>query len=196
VKTATDPLRIVHILDWLGTGGWHRWCGRWRPASGSRATRCPLSACSRRYTRSGPVSRRAPPSARTRCGARARLRCRAKGCQEISGDTQAQILHTNAYRPDVLAAPEGRRASVTIVTTVHGFSGDSWRDRTDEWLQRGATGRLDGVVAVSVKRPGEPSRPAPPRTSCTVSRVRGAAGRPRVQGHRTRPPTRSAGNVG
>ena len=61
------------------------------------------------------------------------------------------ILHTHGYRPDVLHAPVARQLGIRTVTTVHGFTGGSRRNRFYEWLQRRAFRRLDAVVAVSEK---------------------------------------------
>jgi glycosyltransferase involved in cell wall biosynthesis len=61
----------------------------------------------------------------------------------------AEVLHTHGYRPDVLLASEARRAGVSVVTTVHGFSGGGVKNRIYEWLQRRAHRSFDGVVAVS-----------------------------------------------
>jgi glycosyltransferase involved in cell wall biosynthesis len=78
-----------------------------------------------------------------------------RAIRRLLGDEPAQILHTHGYRPDVLVAPEGRRAGAATITTVHGFGGGRWKNRTYEWLQRRAFRRFDGVVAVSAKLAGE-----------------------------------------
>jgi glycosyltransferase involved in cell wall biosynthesis len=66
-------------------------------------------------------------------------------------EVRADVLHTHGYRPDVLAAPVARSMGVGTVTTVHGFTGNGWKNRSYEWLQRRAYRRFDAVVAVSRK---------------------------------------------
>lgn len=58
-------------------------------------------------------------------------------------------VHTHGYRPDVIDAGVPRRAGIPVVTTAHGFTGGSWRNRVYEYLQRRAFRRFDAVVAVS-----------------------------------------------
>lgn len=74
-----------------------------------------------------------------------------RAVRAILQDTAPDVLHTHGYRPDVLAAPQARREGVATVTTVHGFSGGSMKNRLYEWLQRRAFRTFDGVVAVSAR---------------------------------------------
>jgi glycosyltransferase involved in cell wall biosynthesis len=74
-----------------------------------------------------------------------------RALRRILAETRAQVVHTHGYRPDVLTSPEGRRVGAATVTTVHGFSGGSLKNRAYEWLQRRTFRTLDGVVAVSSK---------------------------------------------
>ena len=62
---------------------------------------------------------------------------------------QPDVVHTHGYRPDVLDAGAARRLGIPVVTTVHGYTGGSWRNRLYERLQRRALRRFDAVVAVS-----------------------------------------------
>src|SRR5690606_13389587 len=64
---------------------------------------------------------------------------------------KADVLHTHGYRSDVLASPLARAMGIATVTTVHGFTGNGFRNRAYEWLQRRAYRRFDSVVAVSAK---------------------------------------------
>jgi glycosyltransferase involved in cell wall biosynthesis len=64
-------------------------------------------------------------------------------------DLEADVLHTHGYRPDVVDAPVARAAGVATVTTVHGFTGNTLRNRVYEWVQRRAFRRFDAVLAVS-----------------------------------------------
>jgi len=59
------------------------------------------------------------------------------------------VVHTHGYRPDVVDAPVARGRGIPTVTTVHGFTGNSLKNRFYEWLQRRAFRRFDAVVAVS-----------------------------------------------
>ena len=59
------------------------------------------------------------------------------------------IVHTHGYRSDMVGGLAAHRADVPIVTTVHGFTGGSLKNRAFEALQRLAFRRFDAVVAVS-----------------------------------------------
>ncbi len=59
------------------------------------------------------------------------------------------VVHTHGYRADVVSLGIARRLGIATATTVHGFTGGSWRNRLYEWLQVLAFRRLDAVVAVS-----------------------------------------------
>ena len=69
----------------------------------------------------------------------------------ICARKKPDIVHTHGYLPDVLSASLGRRLPFGRVTTVHGFTGGSLRNRTYEWMHRRSYSRFDAVVAVSVK---------------------------------------------
>ncbi len=73
---------------------------------------------------------------------RAELRARLR---ELVPD----VVHTHGYRPDVVDAPAARRSGIPTVTTVHGFTGGSWKIRLYERLQLRLLRRFDAVVAVS-----------------------------------------------
>jgi glycosyltransferase involved in cell wall biosynthesis len=66
-------------------------------------------------------------------------------CRRLRPD----IVHTHGYRPDVVDSGVAHRRGIATVTTVHGFTGGSWKDRLYEHLQRRAFRRFDAVVAVS-----------------------------------------------
>jgi len=61
----------------------------------------------------------------------------------------ANIIHTHGYRSDVMGAVVARRAGVSVLTTVHGFTGGGRRNRLYERLQEWSFRRFDAVVAVS-----------------------------------------------
>lgn len=69
--------------------------------------------------------------------------------REILAAIPGGVLHTHGYRPDVVDAPVARAMGVPTVTTVHGFTTGSWRNRFYEWMQRRSYRRFDAVVAVS-----------------------------------------------
>ena len=66
-------------------------------------------------------------------------------CDQFAPD----ILHSHGYLPDFLAASLGSKFYVARVSTVHGFTGGSPRNRLYEWMQRRSFSRFDAVVAVS-----------------------------------------------
>lgn len=59
------------------------------------------------------------------------------------------VVHTHGYRSDIVGGLAAHRAGAPIVTTVHGFTGGSLKNRGFEALQRFAFRRFDAVVAVS-----------------------------------------------
>lgn len=59
------------------------------------------------------------------------------------------VVHTHGYRADVVDGGVARALGIPVVTTVHGFTGGSWRNRGYQWIQRRAFRRFDAVVAVS-----------------------------------------------
>jgi glycosyltransferase involved in cell wall biosynthesis len=77
------------------------------------------------------------------------FRSQRRAVLEICRLATPDVLHTHGYLPDVLAASFGRKFSAARVSTVHGFTGGSWRNRFYEWLQRRSYARFDAVVAVS-----------------------------------------------
>jgi len=66
-------------------------------------------------------------------------------CQRLRPDA----VHTHGYRPDVVDAGVARQLGIPVITTVHGFTGGTWRNLVYEFLQRRAFRRFDAVVAVS-----------------------------------------------
>src|SRR5687768_7270513 len=61
----------------------------------------------------------------------------------------AEVAHSHGYHADVLLATTRRAYPCATVTTLHGFTGGSWRNRFYEGLQLRALRRFDAVVAVS-----------------------------------------------
>jgi glycosyltransferase involved in cell wall biosynthesis len=59
------------------------------------------------------------------------------------------VVHTHGYRPDVVDSGVARAHGIPTVTTVHGFTGGSLRNRLYQHLQMNVLRRFDAVVAVS-----------------------------------------------
>jgi len=68
---------------------------------------------------------------------------------DVCGELNPDVVHTHGYRPDVLARGPAQRRGIATVTTVHGFTGNGWRNRFYEALQVRSFKRFDAVVAVS-----------------------------------------------
>lgn len=80
-----------------------------------------------------------------------RYRAERRWVRALLDREAADVLHTHGYRPDVVDAPVARAAGIATVTTVHGFTGGGWKNRSYEWLQIRAFRRFSAVVAVSPK---------------------------------------------
>jgi glycosyltransferase involved in cell wall biosynthesis len=76
---------------------------------------------------------------------RAQRRSIIATCNQFAPD----VLHSHGYLPDVLAASLGSSFHAARVSTVHGFTLGSPRNRLYEWMQRRSLSRFDAVVAVS-----------------------------------------------
>jgi glycosyltransferase involved in cell wall biosynthesis len=68
----------------------------------------------------------------------------------IVRDRRVQIVHAHDYKTDLIALAMGRRGGVVPLTTAHGWTGHSWRERrvyypADKWL----IARFPRVIAVS-----------------------------------------------
>lgn len=83
-----------------------------------------------------------------RVGGRGYLRER-RLVRELLEEVRPGVLHTHGYRPDLLDAPVAARMGIGTVTTVHGFTRGSGKNRVYEWLQRRAFRGFDAVAAVS-----------------------------------------------
>ena len=59
------------------------------------------------------------------------------------------LLHTHGYRADIIGGLVARSCGLPAVSTVHGFTGGSRRNRLNEHLQCVALRYADGVIAVS-----------------------------------------------
>jgi len=59
------------------------------------------------------------------------------------------VVHTHGYRADVIGGIVARSSGARTVSTVHGFTGGSPRNRLNERFQLIALRHADGVIAVS-----------------------------------------------
>jgi len=60
-----------------------------------------------------------------------------------------ELVHTHGYRADLIGGAAARASHVPVVSTVHGFTGGSMRNRLYEALQAFALRRADAVIAVA-----------------------------------------------
>jgi len=60
-----------------------------------------------------------------------------------------QVWHAHDYKTDILGRLISRWHPMKLVTTMHGFTGETWRTRLYAKLSRGALRRYDRVLAVS-----------------------------------------------
>lgn len=83
-----------------------------------------------------------------------RLRGRAWRAEVVAITTairefRPDVVHTHGFRSDVLGLVAARRTGKPVVSTVHGYTGGSWKVRLYERVQRRALRSFDAVVAVS-----------------------------------------------
>lgn len=69
--------------------------------------------------------------------------------RQLCRSRAADVVHTHGYRSDIVGGLAGHRAGLPVVTTVHGFTGGSLKNRALESAQRFAFRHFDAVVAVS-----------------------------------------------
>lgn len=69
--------------------------------------------------------------------------------RQLCRSRAADVVHSHGYRSDIVGGLAGHRSGIPIVTTVHGFTGGSLKNRALEALQRFAFCHFDAVVAVS-----------------------------------------------
>ncbi len=78
-----------------------------------------------------------------------KYRAERAAVREALREDRPDVVHTHGYRADVVDSPVARDMGIPTVVTVHGFTGEGWRGRLYEWIQRRALARFDAVVAVS-----------------------------------------------
>jgi len=59
------------------------------------------------------------------------------------------VVHSHGYRSDILHLPVAREGGIGTVSTLHGFTGQTWKVRLYEVLQLRALRRASAVIAVS-----------------------------------------------
>jgi glycosyltransferase involved in cell wall biosynthesis len=74
-----------------------------------------------------------------------------KALRQICARSRPDILHSHGSHPDVLAASVGSGCKAALVSTVHGFTGGSYRNRLYQWMQLVSYRRFDAFVVVSRK---------------------------------------------
>src|SRR6185503_19426842 len=84
----------------------------------------------------------------------------------IIRDTRVAVVHSHNYHADIVALFAARRAGVPVITTVHGFSGGSLKNRAYEWLDRWLLRFFDRVICVS-----DETRSRVVRAGCPPERV-------------------------
>jgi glycosyltransferase involved in cell wall biosynthesis len=72
-----------------------------------------------------------------------------RALRALISELRPDVVHTHGYRSDVIGAAAARRVDSAVVSTVHGFTGGSWRNRVNELVQCLALRRAAAVVAVA-----------------------------------------------
>ena len=67
----------------------------------------------------------------------------------LVGRVKPALVHTHGYRADIIGGLVARACGLPAVSTVHGFTGGSRRNRLNERIQCLALRYADGVIAVS-----------------------------------------------
>jgi glycosyltransferase involved in cell wall biosynthesis len=149
---AVDPLHIMHVLAPAAFGGLEsvvRMLAHGQHARGHRVTVATVletsdDARALRAALSGDGAEVVPIVLPGRSYLR-EWRAIAALCRQMS----PSIVHTHGYRADIVAGWAARHSGVPTVSTVHGFTGGSWKNRLNERLDCAALARFHAVVAVS-----------------------------------------------
>ena len=64
-------------------------------------------------------------------------------------DLAPDVMHSHGYHTDVVAHGPARQAGIATVSTAHGYTSGTWRNRLYEYADRFVLRRFDAVVAVS-----------------------------------------------
>jgi glycosyltransferase involved in cell wall biosynthesis len=74
-----------------------------------------------------------------------------KALRDICTRLRPDVIHSHGSHPDVLAASVATNCKAALVSTVHGFTGGSYRNRLYQWMQLMSYRRFDAIVVVSRK---------------------------------------------
>lgn len=88
------------------------------------------------------------PVTRVAVGGRSYLR-EYRSIAALVARLKPAVIHTHGYRADVIGGCVARAQGIPTVSTVHGFTGGSGRNRLNERVQCLALRRADAVMAVS-----------------------------------------------
>ena len=101
----------------------------------------------------------------------------ARAIREAVRDARSEVVHSHGYRTDVVAALTRAGPGTKLVSTAHGYTGGSWKNRLYEHLQAAAWRRFSAVVAVSEPLVRELIRRGldPPRVHLIPNAWRGGA---------------------
>ena len=160
-------LRILHAIEPAPFGGAETVVTALAKGSAARGNAVAVAALRQRVTggdfvaalQAGGVS-----VSEIQCGRRRYLR-EVRDLERLIRDWRANVLHTHGYHADIVGYFAGRRAGVPVLSTAHGFTGGSLKNRFYEWLDIQALKRFDAVVCVSplIRKQLEAARADPER---------------------------------
>jgi glycosyltransferase involved in cell wall biosynthesis len=88
--------------------------------------------------------------------------------RQLCAQIRPDVVHTHGYRSDLIDAWAARRASVPLISTLHGFTHSDWKNDIYQRLQRHVTRWFDAVVAVSRPIADQLERTGTPLTKISV----------------------------
>jgi glycosyltransferase involved in cell wall biosynthesis len=149
---AARPLKILHVIAPARVGGLESVVCTLVPAQRAAGIDAQVAAVVVPEERDHPVAtrlREAGVTVEVICvSARSyseERRLIAEKCRQWAPD----VVHTHGYRSDLVDSPVAARLDVARVSTFHGFTGGTLRNRFNELLQRRAGRAMDAVIAVS-----------------------------------------------
>lgn len=153
MTSGLPPLSILHVLAPAPFGGLETAVVSLAPAliaEGHRATVAMVlePPVGRRHSLLEALATAGVPVEPIVLGARSYLAER-RAVRELLVRHEVTVLHTHGYRPDVVDAPVARALGIPTVSTAHGYTRASGKNRIYEWLQRRALRRFDAVITVS-----------------------------------------------
>lgn len=82
------------------------------------------------------------------CGRR-RYRAEVRALAELLEREAVDLVHSHLYHADVVSYFAARARGIPATSTVHGFTGEGWRQALYVWLDFFVLRRFDGVACVS-----------------------------------------------